>query len=73
MALVSISGCHWSYPTSAFGRVAGGIAHNWRIFYRIDHNAILVAGVFARTTQKTPRSEIDTCMARLKRYDDRKP
>lgn len=48
-------------------------AHNWRIFYRIDHNAILVAGVFAKKTQKTPKGEIDTCQARLKRYDDRKP
>ena len=46
--------------------------HNWRIFYRLDHDAILVAGIFTKKTQNTPKAEIDTCKARLKRYDDRK-
>jgi phage-related protein len=41
----------------------------WRIFYRIDRDAILVIEWFAKKTEKTPRSVIDTCKARLKRYD----
>ena len=48
-------------------------AHNWRIVYRIDHNAIIVAGIFAKKTPRTPKVEIDQCKSRLKRYDDRKP
>jgi phage-related protein len=41
----------------------------WRIIYRIDADAIVVAGVFAKKTQKTPRTAIDTCVARLAAYD----
>jgi phage-related protein len=41
----------------------------WRILYRIDSDAILVIDWFSKKTQKTPKSVIDTCKARLKRYD----
>lgn len=43
---------------------------NWRIIYRIDPDAIVVVEVFAKTTQKTPASVIDTCKKRLRRYDE---
>ena len=42
-----------------------------RIFYRIDADAILVAGVLiSKTTQTTPKHVIDLCKGRLKQYDD---
>ena len=41
----------------------------WRIFYRIDSDTILVIDWFAKKTRKTPNSVIETCKARLKRYD----
>ena len=43
--------------------------HNWRIIYRIDDDAVLVAAVFAKLTPRTPRPIIDTCKARLRAYD----
>ena len=42
---------------------------NWRVIYRIDANAILVLAVFAKKTQKTPKSLIEVCKKRLKEYD----
>jgi phage-related protein len=42
---------------------------NWRIVYRVDSDAIVIAEVFAKTTQKTPKTVIDTCKRRLKDYD----
>ena len=41
----------------------------WRIIYRIDKDAIVIAEVFAKKTQKTPRSVIDTCKKRYMVYD----
>jgi phage-related protein len=42
----------------------------WRILYRIDADAIVVADVFVKKTAKTPQSILETCRQRLKRYDD---
>jgi phage-related protein len=42
----------------------------WRIFYRIDADAILIVGVHRKKTQKTPISVLEACRARLKTYDD---
>lgn len=42
---------------------------NWRIIYRIDHDAILIVEVFNKTTQETPLSVIRTCQKRLADYD----
>jgi phage-related protein len=42
----------------------------WRIFYRIDPDAILVVEWFAKKTQKTPKKVIDTCKRRLREYDE---
>ncbi|MBX9626764.1 MAG: type II toxin-antitoxin system RelE/ParE family toxin [Gemmataceae bacterium] len=45
-------------------------ARNWRIVYRIDDDAILIATVFPKTTQKTPPAVVANCRRRLKRYDE---
>jgi phage-related protein len=42
---------------------------NWRIIYRIDDDAIIIAEVFPKTTQKTPKQVIDACKRRLVLYD----
>ena len=41
----------------------------WRIVYRVDADAVLIAGVFAKKTQATPKSVITTCKRRLRDYD----
>ena len=41
----------------------------WRIFYRSDQDAIVVAEVFAKKTQATPKPVIDACRRRLRAYD----
>ncbi len=43
---------------------------NWRIVYRVDDDAIIIAEVFAKTTRQTPRRVIDLCQGRLVAYDD---
>ena len=42
---------------------------SWRIVYRIDEDAIVIAEVFSKKTGKTPKSIIDTCKTRLREYD----
>lgn len=42
----------------------------WRIIYRIDEDAIVIADVFAKKTNKTPEEVINKSQQRLKRYDD---
>jgi phage-related protein len=41
----------------------------WRIVYRIDADAIVIADVFAKTTRTTPSRVIDNCKRRLRDYD----
>ena len=43
---------------------------SWRIVYRIDSDAIVIAEVFSKKTEKTPRQVIETCKRRLQEYDD---
>jgi phage-related protein len=42
----------------------------WRIIYRIDTDAIVIADVFPKKTEKTPDTVIRTCLLRLKDYED---
>ena len=42
----------------------------WRIVYRIDPDAIVIAHVFSKKTQKTPQEVIELCIARLKECDN---
>lgn len=43
--------------------------HNWRIIYRIDSDAIVIAEVFAKATRATPRAVLDNCRRRFRQYD----
>jgi phage-related protein len=42
---------------------------DWRIVYRVDADAIVIADVFAKTTQQTPVRVIADCRRRLGLYD----
>lgn len=42
----------------------------WRIIYRIDSDAIVVAEIFCKKRRETPKSVVDVSKARLKSYDD---
>ena len=41
----------------------------WRIIYRIDRDAIVIADVFQKMTRQTPKRVIDDCRRRLRQYD----
>jgi phage-related protein len=42
----------------------------WRVVYRLDPDAIVIAGVFSKTTRATAKHDIDDCQRRLKVYDE---
>lgn len=42
----------------------------WRIIYRLDEDAVVLLEVFSKKARATPRSVIDTCKQRIKRYDE---
>ena len=44
---------------------------DWRIIYRIDADAIVIAEVFAKTTRQTPQSAIENSRRRLANYDSK--
>jgi phage-related protein len=46
------------------------VAHNWRIIYRIDANAIVIVEVFMKRSRQTPKAVITQCKSRLRRYDE---
>lgn len=41
----------------------------WRIFYRLDHDAVVIAAVEKKKTQRTPKRLLDLCRRRLMQYD----
>lgn len=41
----------------------------WRLIYRIDDDAIVIAEVFAKKTSRTPKAVLKVCRRRLKEYD----
>jgi len=41
----------------------------WRIMYHVDSDAVLVAEVFAKKTQATPKEVIAICKKRYRQYD----
>jgi phage-related protein len=41
----------------------------WRIIYRIYKDSILILDVFEKKTNRTPKSVINVCKKRIKRYD----
>ena len=40
-----------------------------RIIYRIDHDALVILDIYAKTTRETPDAVINICQQRLKAYD----
>lgn len=42
----------------------------WRIMYRTDADAVIIAAVFQKTTQQTPPRVIVDSRRRLRHYDD---
>ena len=42
----------------------------WRIIYRLDRDAVVILEVFSKKARSTPRRVIETCRARLGRYDE---
>jgi len=45
------------------------VAGQWRLMYRIDADAIVIAEVFAKKSAKTPKAVLEVCRRRLKEYD----
>jgi phage-related protein len=43
---------------------------SWRIIYRVDSDAIVIAGVFAKKARTTPKAAISRAARRLRRYDE---
>ena len=41
----------------------------WRVIYRVDQDAVIIAEVFGKKTHATPKSVINVCRQRLKAYD----
>ncbi|MCI0407535.1 MAG: type II toxin-antitoxin system RelE/ParE family toxin [Acidobacteria bacterium] len=42
----------------------------WRVVYRLDPDAVVIAEVFSKKTATTPRHVIDLCRRRLRAYDE---
>lgn len=42
----------------------------WRIIYRVDADAVVIADVFSKKTATTPSTVIDVARSRLRHYDD---
>lgn len=61
----------WGSWTRCFSP-ARGVEHTWRIVYYLDSDAIVILEVFAKKSRETPQEVIETCKARLKRYQDLK-
>lgn len=41
----------------------------WRIVYRIDADAVIIAHVFTKKTAATPKLVLEVCRQRLRAYD----
>jgi phage-related protein len=42
----------------------------WRIIYRVDADAVVIADVFSKKTATTPTTIIHVSRTRLRHYDD---
>jgi phage-related protein len=62
-----------SRPMPTIGRACHELrledaAKEWRIFYYVDDDAIVILEVFNKTTRQTPDHVLDTCRNRLASY-----
>jgi len=48
----------------------GDQGQTWRVFYRLDPDAVVITAVAKKKTQKTPKSILDQCKRRLAQYDE---
>ena len=46
------------------------VGHSWRVVYRVDRDAIVIAEVFDKKTRQTPKEVIGACHRRLRAYDE---
>jgi phage-related protein len=46
------------------------VSGQWRLIYRVDADAIVIAEVFAKKSAKTPKAVLEVCRRRLKEYDN---
>ena len=44
----------------------------WRLFYKIDDEAIVILDVAEKKTQQTPKATIDACERRRRSYEEAK-
>jgi len=44
--------------------------YGWRVVYRTDSDAIVIADVFVKKTRETPQAVIERCKERFHRYDE---
>ena len=63
-----------SRPMSSIGRRCHELrirdeGQTWRIVYRLDSDAVVIAEVFSKKTQQTPNRVIEVCKQRLLYYD----
>jgi phage-related protein len=42
----------------------------WRLIYRVDRDAIVIADIFSKKTRVMPQSVITRCKKRLREYDN---
>jgi phage-related protein len=45
-------------------------SQTWRIIYRVDPDAVVIAEVFSKKTASTPTAVIELARTRLRHYDD---
>lgn len=45
-------------------------AGNWRLMYRIDADAVVIAEAFLKKTRTMPAAVLEVCRKRFKEYDD---
>lgn len=45
------------------------VSHHWRLIYRIDPDAVVIAEVFDKKTSRTPNEVIENCKRRFRAYD----
>ena len=63
-----------SRPMSSVGKACHELrvvdaGTSWRLVYRVDPDAVVIAEVFRKTTKATPQAVIDACKRRLGAYD----
>ncbi|MFN0178261.1 MAG: type II toxin-antitoxin system RelE/ParE family toxin [Gemmatimonadales bacterium] len=45
------------------------VGASWRVVYRLDPDAVVIAEVFSKKTKATPMAVLATCRRRLREYD----